>query len=227
MKYRIRALLFFSLAALSAPCHSFDSAPTADELILWEIQNWETNGGYKRLTLWRAGYSEIEVVPQAKLSGDKNPYTPKPGWEMIREGDTIRFVHRNAYTPNQARTMFRQAIRAGIRRLTSFRHTYKNGGGTRVVINLEEKRTEIVIPYFSDRQKGTTNHKRYLAVSAVLDNFDTDAFEGPGAKPAPKPAPKPAAAPAAAPAATAAPQPAAEPAATAEPQPPAEPAATE
>lgn len=198
MNNRIRALLFCSLTALSAPCLSFDSAPTADELILWEIQDWKPNGGYKRLTLWRAGYSEIEVAPLAKLPGNKNPYKPKSGWEMIRERDTIRFVHRNAYTPDEARKLFRKALRAGVRRLRSFKPAKKDGGGTRVVINLDEKRKDILIPYFPGRLKGTTNHKRYLAVSRVLGHFDTDAFEGPGAKPAPKPAaqPKPAAEPA-------------------------------
>ncbi len=216
MRNRISALLFCSLAVLSPPCHSFDSAPTADELIIWEIQDWKPNGGHKRLTLWRAGYSEIEVVPQAKLTGGRNPYKPKPGWEMIRDRDTIRFVHRNAYTPDQARNLFRQAIRAGIRRLKSFRPTKKGAGGTRVVINLEEKRKEIVIPYFSERQKGTTNHRRYLAVSKALGNFDTDAFEGPGAKPKPKPVEPPAAKPV--------PEPAA---ATTEPPAPAEPATSE
>jgi hypothetical protein len=191
MKNRISALLFCTLAALSAPCHSFDSAPTADELIIWEIQDWKPNGGYKRLTLWRAGYSEIEVVPRAKLTNGKNPYRAKPGWEMIREGDRVRFVHRSAYTPNQALIMFRNALRAGIRRLKSFRPTKTDAGGTRLVINLEGKRKEILIPFFTGRYRGTTNHKRYLAVSKVLGHFDTDAFEGPGAKPAAKPKPKP------------------------------------
>jgi hypothetical protein len=119
---------------------------------------------------------------------------------MIRDRDTIRFVHRNAYTPDQARNLFSKALRAGIRRLKSFRPAKKDAGGTRVVISLEEKRKEILIPYFSERQKGRTNHKRYLAVSEVLGNFDTDAFEGPGAKPKPKPVEKPAAKPVAEPA---------------------------
>jgi hypothetical protein len=138
---------------------------------------------------------------------------------MIRDRDTIRFVHRNAYTPDQARNLFSKALRAGIRRLKSFRPAKKDAGGTRVVISLEEKRKEILIPYFSERQKGRTNHKRYLAVSEVLGNFDTDAFEGPGAKPKVKPAAVPAATPVAEPAAT--------PAATIGSPPPVKPAATE
>ena len=32
-------------------------------MLIWEHQNWEANGGYKRLTLWQNGRSEVEVVP--------------------------------------------------------------------------------------------------------------------------------------------------------------------
>ncbi len=36
---------------------------------------------------------------------------------------------------------------------------------------------EIVIAYFTEQQQGTTNHRRFQAVSDVLSDFDRDAFE--------------------------------------------------
>ena len=186
MRNRISAVILCLLSTLAVPCHGKDSAPTINDLIIWEIQSWKPGGGHQRLTLWQDGYSEIEIVPQEASS--TAPRKPKSGWEMIRDNDGIRYVHRNAYTPNMTRKLFRKALHAGIRRLKSFRPAKKDDGGTRVVVSLDGKRMELLIPYFTGRHIGTTNHRRFQAVSAVLGNFDKDPFTLPKPKPKPKPA---------------------------------------
>ncbi len=197
MRIRISTVIFCLLSTLAIPCHGADNAPTIDDLIIWEIQDWKSKGGHKRLTLWRDGYSEIEVV----LPEDAKTPSPSAGWERIRDNDNIRYVHRNAYTPDATRKMFRQAIRAGIRRLTSFRPVKKDAGGTRVVISLDGERKELIIPDFLGRYDGTTNHRRFQAVSAILGRFNSNPFAVPGAKPKPT-KPEAATAPAAAPTTT-------------------------
>jgi hypothetical protein len=54
---------------------------------------------------------------------------------------------------------------------------YVDGGGTRVVVRMGGQRKETVIPMFMDRDKGTINHKRFLAVSKILGGVDADAYE--------------------------------------------------
>lgn len=181
MRIRISTVIFCLLSTLAIPCHGADNAPTIDDLIIWEIQDWKSTGGHKRLTLWRDGYSEIEVV----LPDDAKTPSPSAGWERIRENDKIRYVHRNAYTPDATRKMFRQAIRAGIRRLSSFHPVKKDAGGTRVVVSLDGERKELIIPDFLGRYNGNTNHRRFQAVSAILGHFNSNPFAVPGAKPKP------------------------------------------
>ena len=181
MRIRISAILLFGLCSLSAPCYSQNSAPSLDDLIVWEVQNWKPGGGYRKLTLWRDGYSEIEVAVPSSGTLRK----PNPGWEMARIGKLVRYVHRYAYSPKATRTKFAHALRAGIRRLKSFKPSHADGPATRVVISLDGKRHEAVIPEFTAHNKDSLNHRRFLAVAAVLDGFSTNAFDVPGAKPKP------------------------------------------
>ncbi len=180
MRERISAFLLFGLFSLSAPCYSQDSAPTLDDLIVWEVQHGKPGSGYKRLTLWRDGYSESEIA----VTSATKPRKPKAGWEIIREGKLTRYIHRYAYSPKMTRTKFSKALRAGIKRLKAFKPSKSNNRTTRIVISLDGKRREVVIPEFTTRNKGTLNHRRFLAVEAVLDGFDINAYKIPGAKPA-------------------------------------------
>jgi hypothetical protein len=96
---------------------------------------------------------------------------------MVRYADHVIFVRKNVYPPEVARAMFQQALDAGILFLKSFKPGYVDGGGTRVAVRIRGQQKETVIPMFMDSDKGTINHKRFLAVSKILGGFDTKAYE--------------------------------------------------
>ena len=149
-------------------------------MIVWEYQNWAPNGGYKRLTIWRDGHSQVEVLPRAHWSISQMNIQAKSGWIAERYEHHIMFVRKDIYPPEVARVKMQQAIEAGIQILETFRPGYRNGGGTRVVVQINGQQKETVIPMFMDANKGTANHKRFLSVSKILNGFDTDAYEIPG-----------------------------------------------
>lgn len=152
-------------------------ASGAVEMIVWEQQNWEPGGGYGRLTLWRDGRSEIEVVPGDAVTAAAPDLQEKPGWTKVGEGRSVSFVRRDVYPPEVASAKLQQALDAGIRHLESFRPDYLDGGGTRVVVQSHGEQRETIVPYFSDQGKQTANYRRFAAVSEILGGFDTDAFE--------------------------------------------------
>jgi hypothetical protein len=154
-----------------------DAAAQAVEMIIWEYQNWEPNGGYKRLTLWQDGRSEVEVVPMAIMPAGSTDLLQKKGWTMVRGERQVRFVRKNIYSPEVVTAKLRKAVEAGIVDLKSFRPGYLDGGGTRVVVRTNGKQMETVIPMFMDKDKGTDNYRRFIAVSKILSGFDADAFE--------------------------------------------------
>jgi hypothetical protein len=153
--------------------------PDGVEMIVWEHQNWETNGGFERLTIWSDGRSEVVVAPLRYARDGQENLRPKSGWERVRQKfpPHVEFVRRNIYPPNESRTKFKEALAAGIHLLESFKPGFVDGGGTRVVIQIKGHQKEIVIPMFMDREKGTLNHKRFLAASEVLGGFDKSAYE--------------------------------------------------
>jgi hypothetical protein len=153
--------------------------PDGVEMIVWEHQNWETNGGFERLTIWSDGRSEVLVVPLQYAHDGQENLLPKSGWKKVMQKSSphIEFVRTNIYRPYVARTKFKEALGAGIHLLESFKPGYRDGSGTRVVIQTKGQQKEIVIPMFMDREKGTLNHKRFLAVSEVLGGFDKSAYE--------------------------------------------------
>lgn len=154
-----------------------DSVIQGVEMIIWEHQNWEFNGGYERLTLWRDGRSEVEVVPHAQIPGGPTDLLPKRGWTAVRQEHQIRFVRKDIYPPEVAIAKLQQAVEAGIYHLETFRPGYRDGSGTRVVVQINGKQTETVIPMFMDGDKGTVNFQRFIAVSKILSGFNTDAYE--------------------------------------------------
>jgi hypothetical protein len=168
-----------SLQAFAAASEDTPSTQSV-EMIVWEHQNWETNGGFKRLTIWRNGHSQVEVSPRARWSVSEMDIQPKSGWTAIRQEHHVTFVRKDIYPPEIARMKLQRAIEAGIQLLKSFRPSYLDGSGTRVVVQINGQQKETVIPMFMDADKGTANHKRFLAVSKILDGFDTDAYELPG-----------------------------------------------
>jgi hypothetical protein len=167
---------FISISGFAAAAGNSSAIDVVD-MIIWEHQNWESNGGYKRLTLWRNGRSEVEVVPSAHIAGVPTDLLPKKGWTAVRQEHQIRFVRKDIYPREVARAKLQQAVEAGIDHLETFRPRYHDGSGTRVVIQINNAQKEIIIPMFMDEDKGTANYKRFIAVSKVLGGFDADAFE--------------------------------------------------
>jgi hypothetical protein len=172
-------LLCLMVAPVLTDGSEINPIPGEVELIVWEHQNWESNGGYNRLTLWRDGRSEVDVAPFGHIPSGRSNLRPKNGWTAERSEHHVIFVRRDIYPPEVARAKLQRALESGIRLLEAFRPGYHDGGGTRVVVQINGLRKETVIPMFMDRDKGTINYNRFLAVSKVLDGFDTDAYEMP------------------------------------------------
>lgn len=146
------------------------------EMIIWEHQSWKTNGGFERLTIWGDGRSQVEVSPCAFCTTSQMNIKPKNGWTALKQEHHIVFVRKDIYPPEIARAKLKQALEAGIQFLETFRPGYRDGSGTRVVVRINGKQKETIIPMFMDKERGTANHKRFMAVSKILDGFDKDAY---------------------------------------------------
>jgi hypothetical protein len=173
-------VLIYSIAVPAITAGS-DRNPIPDgvEMIVWEHQNWETNGGFERLTIWSDGRSEVVVAPLRYSHDSQENLRTKMGWERVthKSPPHVEFVRKNIYPPDVARAKFKEALGVGIHLLESFKPGYLDGSGTRVVIQTKGQQKEIIIPMFMDREKGTLNHKRFLAVSEILGGFDKSAYE--------------------------------------------------
>jgi hypothetical protein len=182
MKQRSIGFMFL-LCWITLPSYAIGSElsliPEGVEMIVWEHQNWETNGGFERLTIWNDGRSEVVVAPLRYASGGQENLQPKSGWEKVNRENPphVEFVRKDIFPPEVARAKFKEALAAGIHLLESFKPGYVDGNGTRVVIQTKGRLMETVIPMFLDADKGTLNHKRFLAVSEVLGGFDRNAYE--------------------------------------------------
>lgn len=87
------------------------------------------------------------------------------------------FVRKNVFPENVAKDKFDQALVAGIRLLETFKPDYVDGSGTLVGVQIDGELKETVIPMFLDRHQGSANHKRFVAVSKVLADFDRHAYD--------------------------------------------------
>jgi hypothetical protein len=147
------------------------------DMLFWEKQDWEPSGGAERLTLWADGRSEITV----KRLGE--PRKPKAGWAVTKRDQWCYYRKANPLPPDEARRKFAAAVAAGIRDLKTFPPGYADGSGTLVGVEVGGKLTETVVPMFlhpgEKDNKGSENHKRYLAVEKILGGFGTDAIEEP------------------------------------------------
>ncbi len=146
-------------------------------MLFWEWQSWETGGGQNRLTLWKDGRSQIMVVPDAYTRGDPERYKPRQGWQLVEGPRGVFFIREPAFPAAVAREKFRKAFEVGVHLLKSFRPDYVDGEGTLVGVQIDGKLKETVIPMFLDKNRGTRNHKRFLAISEVLANFDINAYD--------------------------------------------------
>jgi len=182
MRHLVTGLaLAVCLLAIPAAGTAAEPAPLPDgvEMIVWEHQNWESNGGFERLALWGDGCSEVVVTPLSHAHDGQQNLRANSGWQLIRYQSPphVEFVRTNIYPPEVARAKFTAALAAGIEKLESFTPGYVDGDGTRVVIRKDGQEHEIIIPMFTDREQGTMNHKRFLAVSKILGGFDKRAYE--------------------------------------------------
>ena len=153
------------------------TVPQGAEMLFWEWQSWETGGGRNRLTIWKDGRSQIVVVPDAHTRGNPERFRPRQGWTMVEKSSGVSFLREPAFPRDVAREKFTKVFDAGIHLLESFRPDYVDGSGTLVGVQIDGKLKETVIPIFLDKNRGTRNHKRFLAVSEILANFDVHAYE--------------------------------------------------
>ncbi len=153
------------------------TVPHGADMLFWEWQSWETGGGRNRLTIWKDDRSQIVVVPDAFTRGQPKRFKPHEGWIMVEKASGVSFIREPAFPRDVAREKFTKAFEAGIHLLESFRPDYVDGSGTLVGIQIDGKLKETVIPMFLDKNRGTRNHKRFLAVSEILANFDVHAYE--------------------------------------------------
>ncbi|MFQ5989815.1 MAG: hypothetical protein ACE5K9_07865 [Candidatus Methylomirabilales bacterium] len=151
--------------------------PQGAEMLFWEWQSWETGGGRNRLTIWKDGRSQIAVVPDAYTRGHPERFHPRQGWIIVEKRSGLFFLLEPALPEDIAREKFQKAFEAGIHLLEPFRPDYVDGSGTLVGIQINGELKEIVIPMFLDNNQGTRNHKRFLAVSEILAQFDVNAYD--------------------------------------------------
>lgn len=167
--------LCFILLGCSAPPASALSPPDI-EMIFWEYQSWEVGGGRNRLTIWANGRSETIVVPDAYSQGSPETLHPREGWIMKKGAQGLYLLRENVFPEDVATHKFDQASAAGIHLLKTFNPDYVDGGGTLVGVQIDGALKETVIPMFLDRNKGSANHKHFIAVSEVLSDFDRHSY---------------------------------------------------
>ncbi len=171
------------LLALCMGLLSCSSEPTSKgkppraQMIFWELQSWETGGGKSRLTIWSDGRSEVMVGPDEYFRRNPRMLLPRDGWTVSNGKRGYHFIRTKVFSEEVAKEKFRQAMAAGIHRLKTFKPDYLDGSGTLVGVEIDGKLIEKVIPMFLDRNKGTVNHKRYIAVAKVLSDFDRHAYD--------------------------------------------------
>lgn len=95
----------------------------------------------------------------------------------MRRSRGFHFIRTNVFQEEVAREKVRQAMTVGIHRLKTFRPGYLDGSGTLVGVGIDGKLIETVIPMFLDRDRGSVNHKRFVAMSEVLSDFDRHAYD--------------------------------------------------
>ena len=153
------------------------TVPQGAQMLFWERQSWETGGGRSRLTIWKDGRSQIIVVPDAFSRAHPERFKARYGWTMVEKGGGMLFIREPAFPANVAREKFQKAFEAGVHLLETFRPDYVDGEGIVVGTQIDGKTKETVIPMFLEENRGTRNHRRFLAVSEILADFDVAAYK--------------------------------------------------
>jgi hypothetical protein len=179
MKFcKLFTLIAFFIIPVNCSAQTAPSLNPSDvEMIFWEHQSWEVGGGRSRLTLWADGRSEVMVVPDAYLQRNSEKLHLRDGWVKERGANGPYFIRANVFPLNVAKDKFNEALAAGIGLLETFKPGYLDGSGTVVGIQINGELKETVIPMFADRDKGSANHQRFVAVSRILSGFDRHAYD--------------------------------------------------
>jgi hypothetical protein len=141
--------------------------PDGVEMIYWGQQSRSADGGEHGLTLWADGRSEISVSGGCKKL--------KPGWEVVRTDEYISARRPNVFSKEDAKQKFQAALAAGIHELKTFEPSYKDGGLTIVIVQINGKSQSVMVPDFdvvAPNEKGSRNHRLFLAVQKILDDYD-------------------------------------------------------
>lgn len=178
MKFGPCLVLFTSVCILGGcgqkPPPPVDT-PTV-EMIFWEYQSWESGGGSHRLTLWPDGRSEVLVRLPDHAQYRSQQLVLREGWALT---DASHFVRRDVFSGDIARRKFEEALKRGIHLLETFQPGYVDGSGTLVGLQVNGELQETVIPLFLDRNQDSENHRRFMAVSEILSDYDWQAFDMP------------------------------------------------
>jgi hypothetical protein len=177
LKFRIVLAIctVIALGCIAEP--ALTTVPQGAEMLFWERQSWETGGGRSRLTIWKDGRSQIVVVPDAFSRAHPERFKARYGWIMVEKAGGMLFIREPAFPTHVAREKFQKAFEAGAHLLETFRPDYVDGEGTVLGTQIDGKTKETVIPMFQEKNKSTRNHKRFLAVSEILADFDVAAYE--------------------------------------------------
>lgn len=87
------------------------------------------------------------------------------------------FVRANVFPKTVTKSKFDRAVAAGIHLLKTFEAGYVDGSGMLVGVQINGELTATVIPMFLDQHQGSANHRRFIAVSKVLSDFNRQAYD--------------------------------------------------
>ncbi|MBI3839475.1 MAG: hypothetical protein HY288_16265 [Planctomycetia bacterium] len=168
-------IAIFTLAQFVLPVAA--NEPDATDMITWERIRGKPGGGSDGITLWADGRSEILVQRGGA------PMRPNPGWTVTNDTAWSYYRKSSPLSRTDAKKKFTDALAAGIEQLKTFtpKGIIFDPGATVVRVQLNGKLKETVLPEFMNEgekdDKGSENHRRFLAVKEILGEFETDAFE--------------------------------------------------
>jgi hypothetical protein len=157
-----------------APLSAVDLIATATPPsfgITWKWPNGTHGDGAEEIYLYsHRNASSVTVV----VEREGRPKKVKPGW--VADPRAASTIYRSLNQPQK----FREVVAAGIKQLKPFQ--MQNARDSVIIVRFEAK--EIEIPEFygegpEDHCIGSENHKRFLAVKKIMDEFDTEPCETP------------------------------------------------
>lgn len=168
--------------SMNAPDSATPATRSADHAapstLFFETQEWETGGKTTRLTLWADGRSESLVT----LWDDGRPLAP--GWQAVtRKAGMLTALKSSVLPPEEAQRRFRAALAAGFTQIRTFPSNVRDGGAFLLGYSDDAGDHKTLVPLFLHEgqpdDKGSDNHRRFLAVKSAIGDFDSDPFAPP------------------------------------------------